>query len=180
MRNAVLGVTLVLAVSCSRGINEELLTQHRNLGKAYYENPATQKEAAAEFQQALQLAPNSAREKVNYALALLRASGRDAEAVKLLLEVQEQEPSLPHTWFNLGLYYKRQGDVNGAITQFEGMIKRVPTEPIGHYQLGALYRLVNRNADAQAQFERATDLDPLLAAALFQLFNIHRQSGNVA
>src|SRR5580658_872229 len=116
-------IALLMQTACSRQINEDLLTQHRNLGKAFYENPATQQEAVREFQQALEIVPDSAREKLNYALALLRASGRDEEVVRLLQEVQRQDPSLPHTWFNLGIYYKRQGDVKRAIAQFEGMIE---------------------------------------------------------
>ena len=52
-----------------------LLDQHRNLGKAFYENPTTQQEAVAEFQQALAIAPDSARDKLNYALALLKVPG---------------------------------------------------------------------------------------------------------
>ncbi|MBZ5636031.1 MAG: FG-GAP-like repeat-containing protein, partial [Acidobacteriia bacterium] len=171
---------VLIGTSCSRQVNEDLLAQHRSLGKAFYENPATQKEAVQEFEQALKLAPDSAREKLNYALALLRASGHDEEAVRRLQEVQRQDPSLPHTWFNLGIYYKRQGDTNRAIAQFEGMIARAPSEPIGHYQLGALYRQVNRTMDAQTQFERARELDPLLAAAPFQLYNLQRLAGNTA
>ncbi len=57
------------------------------------------------------------------------------------------------------------------------MIELVPNEPIGHYQLGTLYRLSGRTADAIAQFQRASELNPLLAAAHFQLFNLYRQAG---
>ena len=166
--------------ACSRRDAGEVLTQHRNLGKAYYENPATTRQAVEEFRQALDLEPHSAREQVNYALALLRAGGRDEEAVRLLLDAQQQDPALPHTWFNLGLYYKRHGDINRAITQFQGMLARAPYEPIGHYQLGALYRQAGRNSEAQAEFERAAALDPLLAAARFQLFNLYRATGDTA
>lgn len=172
------GVTLLWQTACSRPSNPEALAQHRNLGKAFYENPATQQEAVREFQQALELAPDSARDKMNYALALLRASGRDEEAVRRLQEVQRQDPALPHTWFNLGIYYKRRGDASQALTQFEGMVARTPREPIAHYQLGALYRQLNRTAEAQTQFEQAAELDPTLAAAPFQLYNLHRQAGN--
>src|SRR3979409_817756 len=35
---------------------EERLARHRNLGKAFYENPTTQVEAVAEFRRALELA----------------------------------------------------------------------------------------------------------------------------
>jgi Flp pilus assembly protein TadD len=168
---------LLLQAACSRQNNVELLTGHRNLGKAFYENPATIQEAVREFQEALRLAPDSAREKLNYALALMRAN-REEEAVPRFEEVQRQAPSLPHTWFNLGIYYKRRGDANRAAAQFEGMIARTPGEPIAHYQLGTLYRQLNRNAEAQAQFERAAELDPLLAAAPFQLYNLYRVAGD--
>src|SRR5579862_2447881 len=119
-------IALLLQAACSRQNQniDEPLAQHRNLGKAFYENPTTHQDAVKEFKQALDLAPGSAREKLNYALALLRGSGHDEEAVKLLNDVQRQDPKLPHTWFNLGIYYKRQGDANRALTQFEGMIAR--------------------------------------------------------
>ncbi len=168
----------ILAVACSKPPNQNLLDQHRNLGKAFYENPTTQQQAVQEFQQALELAPDSARDKLNYALALLKVQGRGDDAIKLLEEVQRQDPSLPHTWFNLGIYYKRQGDATKAIAQFEGMLARTPNEAIAHYQLGTLYKQTNRRKEAQAQFEKAAELDPLLAAARFQLYNLLRVEGN--
>ncbi len=171
-------LAFILAAGCSKPRNQDLLDQHRNLGKAFYENPTTQQEAVREFQQALAIAPDSARDKLNYALALLKVQGREAEAVQLLQEVQRQDPSLPHTWFNLGIYYKRQGDTKRAIEQFEGMLARAPDEAVAHYQLGTLYNQMDRRKEAQAQFEKAAELDPLLAAARFQLYNLHRLEGN--
>ncbi len=111
---------VLMAVSCSKPQNQNLLDQHRNLGKAYYENPTTQQEAVREFQQALAIAPDSARDKLNYALALLKVQGREEEAIKLLQDVQRQDPALPHTWFNLGIYYKHQGDAKRAIAAIRG------------------------------------------------------------
>jgi len=180
LRRGLAAGLVLLTAACSRRNSEELLTEHRNLGKAFYENPAMHQQAVREFRQALDLAPSSAREKVNYALALLRASGHDEEAERLLVEAQHQDPALPHTWFNLGILYKRRGDVYRALAQFEGMIARAPAEPVGHYQLGALYRQVQRNGEAQAQFERAAELDPQMAAAPFQLYSLNRQSGHEA
>src|ERR1700751_3853277 len=81
---------------------EEALQRHRNLGKAFYENPTTHAEAIAEFKKALDLAPSSVPEKLNYALALLRG-GRAPEAIPLLQDVQKRDPKLPYTWFNLGI-----------------------------------------------------------------------------
>jgi tetratricopeptide (TPR) repeat protein len=178
-RWGIVAFAFILAAACSKPPrNQNLLDQHRNLGKAFYENPTTQQEAVREFQQALAIAPNSARDKLNYALALLKVQGREEEAIKLLQEVQRQDPSLPHTWFNLGIYYRRQGDAKRAIEQFEGMLARTPDEAIAHYQLGTLYNQTNRRSEAQAQFEKAAELDPQLAAARFQLYNLYRLEGN--
>ena len=38
----------------------------------------------------------------------------------LLKDVQKRDPKLPHTWFNLGIYYRKNGDAEQAIAQFEG------------------------------------------------------------
>jgi tetratricopeptide (TPR) repeat protein len=155
---------------------EEALQRHRNLGKAFYENPTTHAEAIAEFKKALDLAPTSVQEKLNYALALLRG-GRAAEAIPLLVDVQKRDPKLPHTWFNLAIYYKQSNEPEKSKAQFEQFIKLVPNEPIGHYQLGTLLRAEDRRADAEAQFRRAAELDPQLAAAHFQLYNLYRTGG---
>jgi tetratricopeptide (TPR) repeat protein len=177
-RLSLAAIALILPASCSRQRDENALARHRNLGKALYENPTTKQEAVREFQQALEIAPDSARDRLNYALALLRVEGREQDAVKLLREVQRKDPSLPHTWFNLGIYYNRRGDAQLAIAQFEGMIARTPEEPIAHYQLGTLYQQMKRTAEARAQFETAARLDPQLAGARFQLFNSYRLAGD--
>src|SRR5712692_11344840 len=69
----------------------DALWHHRNLGKAFYENPTTHRQAVDEFKKALDLAPASARERVNYGLALLRA-GKTADGVAQLLRAQRQDP----------------------------------------------------------------------------------------
>lgn len=172
------GAVILLLLRTGSGAADpaEIIQRHKNLGKAFYENPTTRAQAIVEFKKALDLAHGSVPEKLNYALALLRGN-RTAEGIGLLEEVQHLDPSLPHTWFNLGLNYKKSGDTQKAIAQFERMIALVPNEAIGHYQLGALYRSVGRTADAVAQFERAAKLDRLLAAPHFQLYNLERQGG---
>src|SRR5262249_39337894 len=155
---------------------EDALQRHRNLGKAFYENPTTHSEAIAELKKALDLAPASVPEKLNYALALLRGD-RAPEGVKLLEDVQRRDPALPHTWFNLGLHYKQSNDRDRALAQFERLVQLAPSEPIARYQLGTIYRALGRGPEAIAEFERASKLDPQLAAAHFQLYNLYRTSG---
>ncbi len=167
----------LLAILSSAAVPDtaERLEQARNLGKAFYENPTTAAEAVAEFQKALDLAPNSDREKLNYALALLR-DGKSDQAVPLLQEVQKHDPSLPYTWFNLGIFYKKQGEDELAIAQFRQMIKLTPDEPIAHYQLANLVKL-DHPEEAIAEFEKARQLNPNLVGVHYQLSSLYRQAG---
>ncbi|MFN9920545.1 MAG: tetratricopeptide repeat protein [Acidobacteriota bacterium] len=151
----------------------------RNLGKAFYENPTTQKEAVTTLKQALDLAPTSPRERLNYGLALLRA-GQSPAAITELLAVQKQRPDLPHTWFTLGIEYKKQGESEKALTQMQGALRLDPREPIIHYNLGVLFKQLGNVPAAIAAFEQASKLDSNLAGAHFQLFNLYRQSGRPA
>ncbi len=155
--------------------SSERLWHHRNLGKAFYENPVTQYEAVEELKKALDLAPDSARERLNYGLALL-AAGKTAEGIVELRKAQQQDPSLPHSWFNLGIAYKRDSQYELAVEQLEGMIARVADDPIAHYNLGVLYRLTGRGEDSLRHIERAAALDPNLAGPQFQLATAYRKA----
>src|SRR5450432_126000 len=68
------------------------LWHHRNLGKAFYENPTTQVQAVDEFRKALALAPNSVRERINYGLSLLRA-GDPKGGLEELQKAQQADPN---------------------------------------------------------------------------------------
>jgi hypothetical protein len=154
----------------------EQLLRHRNLGKAFYENPTTQLMAVGEFRKALDLAPDSVRERVNYGLALLRA-GKTGDGVRELEAAQKQDPAVPHTWFNLGVVFKKESRYESAIPQFEGMLRLVPDEPVSHYNLGVLYKLTGKADLALQHFEASTRLNPNLAGPHFQLFNAYRLAG---
>jgi len=159
--------------------NEERLWRQRNLGKALFETPTTQAQSVAELKKALDLAPDSVRERINYGIALLRTGNTEA-AIPELLKAQKQDPSLPYTWFNLGIAYKRQAQYEDAIRQFQGFIKLLPDEPVAHYNLGLMYNLTNREADALKEFETAAALDDKLVAPRFQIYNMYRLLGRDA
>jgi hypothetical protein len=150
------------------------LWHYRNLGKAFYENPTTQRQAVDEFKKALALAPDSLRERVNYGLALLRA-GDVTPGMEQLQKAQKADPKLPHTWFNLGIALKKQGELDTALTQFQGMARLVPNEPVTHYQMGSVLKARGDQAAAVKEFETARALDPRLAAPHFQLYGLYRQ-----
>jgi len=153
----------------------ERLAQARNLGKALFENPTTHDEAVEQFKKALDLAPNSARERVNYGLALLHA-GKTPEGIAELEKAQKQDPKIPHTWFNLGIAFKKDSRYDEAIAQFQGMVRLVPDEPVSHYNLGYLYRLSGKPDAAVKEFELSEKYNPNLAGPHFALYNAWRQS----
>src|SRR6266566_8487145 len=155
-------VAVLLAGADSARVKQDELWRHRNLGKAFYENPTTQVQAVDEFKKALDLAPTSARERLNYGLALLRAANTK-EGVAELEKAQKQDPKIPHTWFNLGIVYKKDSQYDKAITQLERMIQLVPDEPKSHYNLAVLYKLNGKLEAALKEFEISAKLDRNLA-----------------
>ncbi len=175
---AIVGLSLsalVLSLLYPADTRQERLARHINLGKAFYENPATPKEAVEQFRQALALNPASAREHLNYGLSLLRA-GVTKEGVAELEKARSIDPALPHPYFNLGVVFKKEGDFPRALKEFQQMVRLVPDEPVTHYNLGTLYKLEGQTEKALAEFETAARLDPTLAAPHFQLFNTYRIS----
>ena len=155
---------------------EEQLAQLRNLGKAFYENPVTKQEAVDTFRKALALAPDSARERLNYGLALVRNGDVDQGEAEIV-KVQKQDPSLPHTWFNLGILYKKKGETQKALEQLRHMEELAPDEPVTHYNVGTLYKQTGKMAEALKEFETAAKLDINFAAPRFQIFDLYRQQG---
>src|ERR1700681_798240 len=140
MKRLLFILVVALCAAQTGGSPEERLWHYRNLGKAYYENPTDQAKAADVFRKALDMNPASARERLNYGLALLRA-GKTKEGVAEIEKAQKQDPKIPHTWFNLGIAYKKDSQYDKAITQLEGMTRLVPDEPKTHYNLAVLYKL---------------------------------------
>ena len=176
LTGAVFALVGALVASGAQGpATGEQLQQHRNLGKAFYENPATQYDAVGELEKALALAPDSARERVNYGLALLRA-GQAEKGIVELEKAQKQDPSIPHTWFNLGIAYKQASQYDKATAQLERMVQLAPDDPISHYNLGVLYKLAGRLDDAIREWQRAAALDAKLAGPHFQLATAYRQT----
>src|ERR1017187_2884945 len=171
---ALCGIGWMLSAPLSRA-DEERLWRFRNLGKAFYENPTTQRQAVDELRKARDLAPGSAREIVNYGLALLRA-GDTAEGIAQLEKAQKLDPKLPYTWFNLGIAFKKQAEFDRALPLFQQMARLVPLDPPTHYQIGSLYKMSGDLPAAVREFERARDLNPRLAGPHFQLYGLYRQT----
>ena len=118
---AALPLILLAAVFAADPPNSaERLEQHRNLGKAFYENPTTQAQAVAEFKKALELAPHSKREKLNYGLALLRAGKTSRGRGAVEGGPARRSETAAHLVQSRHLL-KKNGEADQAIRQFERM-----------------------------------------------------------
>lgn len=166
---------LAPAQTQGRAAEQIALQEARNLGKAFYETPGSSQQAVEQLKKALDLNPGSAREHLNYGLALLRAGQRE-EGMAQVVSAQKIDRSLPHTYFNLGIEYKKAGEVEKAIDQLLQMEKLVPDEAKTQYNLGALYKQIGNTRRAIEKFELTIRLDPSLAAPHFQLFGILRRT----
>src|SRR6266446_1093525 len=111
------------------------------------------------------------------ALLPLHRAAKTKEGIAELEKAQKQDAKIPHTWFNLGIVYKKDSEYDKAIQQLEGMTKLVPDEPKTHYNLAVLYKLNNKADAALKEFEISAKLDPTLAGPHFQLYNAYRQAG---
>jgi Flp pilus assembly protein TadD len=154
---------------------EEEIQRHRNLGKALFENPISVAQAPEEFKNALELAPDSDRDRLNYGITLMKA-GHVPEGMAELMKVQKTSPQLPHSWFNLGIEYIREGEAEKAIAQLSQLVKLAPREPVAHHNLGVALKSAGRLEEARREFEEAARLRPGFAAPHFQLYNLFRQA----
>src|ERR1700691_5171481 len=117
----VAALVLLLGADVAR-VEQDRLGRLRNLGKAFYENPTTQPQAVDEFKKALDLAPNSARERVNSGLALLPA-GKTKKGIAELERAQKRAPKLPPTWSTLDVPFKKEGNQAPAVAHLEGLLR---------------------------------------------------------
>ena len=121
--------------------------------------------------------PHSARERLNYGLALLRA-GKTKEGVDELLKVQKQDPAAtaylvqPRHRVSQG---RRRGKGHAAVRAHDRNWFRTSPSRTTTWE-----RCTNRPARStkRSSSSRAPrELDPNLAAPHFQLYNVYRQQG---
>jgi tetratricopeptide (TPR) repeat protein len=174
-RILLVGAAALLAAQ-SQAPDGERLAMLRNLGKAFYENPTTHKQSAETLGQVVAANPSSAKDRLNWGLALLR-SGETQKGMAELERVQKAAPEIPHTWFNLAIQWKKFGETDKALEQIRQFVKLAPNDPPGHYNLGVLLRQKGDLAGAVAAFEKTAQLEARLFGPHFQLFNLYRQMG---
>ncbi len=149
-------------------VDGEELWHHRNLGKAYYENPTTHPQAEEEFARAVALS-GALRDHVNYGLTLLQV-GKFDKAVEVLQHAEGLEKAqslqgsrLLHIPFALGIAFKKRAEISDsaadrerAIAYLQAVIQVEPEEPMANYNLAMLLEEVDQNLGrALPRFEAA-------------------------
>jgi tetratricopeptide (TPR) repeat protein len=123
-------------------------------------------EAADALRQAIKLQPDFAGAHTTLAAVLRQlgdAAGAATEA-KAGAEISQEKNGMQAATFatNSGRRLLGVGDVDGAISQLRSAIASSPNFAQAHYQLGLALIQKGQKQDAEAEFQRARELDPHL------------------
>ncbi len=130
-----------------------------------YRNKGDIDRAMADLNQAITLDPN-------YAFAhflrgdLYRKKGDLARAMADMNDTLRLDPNYPLAYFNRGRLSFMLGNGPAALTDFGMAIKLEPKDSMSYFDRGVAYYVIgDRNADAEADFRKATELNPTDAYA---------------
>jgi tetratricopeptide (TPR) repeat protein len=128
-------------------------------------------EALQALRRAVELSPDSPQAHHTLAMALARFGELD-EARRAYERTLKLDPELKAAHGSLAVIMAAQGDVDGALVHFTEALRRETDAAAAaryHYLRGKLYRQRNMPAAAARDFERALQLNPLLAKAYLEL-----------
>ena len=160
---------------------------HSNLGVILM-STGREPEAAAEFEAAVRLTPDSPDYRVNLGLALAQMPGRMADAIAEYQTALRTDPSFPAAHLNLGLALTSMpGRLEDAIAEYRKAIAAyqaaVRSEPYmweAHFNLGLAYaQMAGREADTIAEYRTALRMKPDSALAHFHLGNTFHKMGRL-
>lgn len=144
------------------------------------------KEAISELTYVLQVKPNC-YEAVLLSGIVAEMSGKNEEAARLYLQLV----SKPGEWQRTdahherdavlglaGVYVKLQRYVD-AIALYEQLLQKIGKSAVLWAQLGMAQLMLERNAEATASFEKATELSPGVGEYLGRLGDLYRDAGRI-
>ncbi len=133
-------------------------------------------DAAAEFQQVVEMTPDAAAAHVNLGIAWFNE--RDFAAARAaLLKARDLDPASPHAHYNLGLIDKLEGDTEAALAAFDRVVRMDPNDSMAWYYLGSLQATAGRLEEAEQALRRAILLTPEHESAHFSLGNVLIRAG---
>lgn len=133
--------------------------------------------AAAEthFTEAIKAAPQDYHAYADRGLVRALAE-RYEEARNDLIRASDLAPEMPAVEYNWAMYYKLQGQLDGALTHFQNVLKKEPKNAWTLYGIATIYADRGETEPALTYLERAIAADPTVADAArsqdhFRLFH---------
>jgi Flp pilus assembly protein TadD len=115
--------------------------------------------AVTTLQRALELEPDD-QETLVLLVDVLVASGRDAEAQPYMAKLPAGAGVDPVTFLNLGIKRYNEGDLEGAMQQFQRVVAEHPETAIAYFYRGLAHLALEKPAEAKADFEKFIALEP--------------------
>jgi predicted O-linked N-acetylglucosamine transferase (SPINDLY family) len=109
----------------------------------------------------------------------LAQKGALVDAERLLRELLERDPSFARAYNALGVVQLQLGDLDAAEFSLLNALRLAPGDPRVHINLGNLYGIQRRAANAGRHLHEAVRLDPGNATASFNLAAYLRDQGRV-
>jgi protein O-mannosyl-transferase len=122
--------------------------------------------------------PPSARDKYNFANALLQAD-RVPEAIRNYEAALALEPHLPEVHVNLGNALQRADRPAEALEHYAAALKVSPRNAKAHYNWGNALVKLNRTLAAGQQYQLALQLDPTYPEAHLSLADVLAETGRL-
>lgn len=125
-----------------------------------YERGGQWAKAEADFEYALQLAPDQPN-VLNYLGYAWVEQGHQVDRARRMIErAVEQRPNDGAFVDSLGWVQLRQGDTEGALKNLERAVELQPEDPVINAHLGDALDAVGRRREAEFQWRRALNLNP--------------------
>jgi len=121
------------------------------------------REAAAQYQQALDLEPGNESAYVGLALAY-EHTGNIAAAEQTYQSAIQAHPNSPYCYNSLGTFYYRREEYDKAVQMFQKVITLAPEGHAAYVNLGATYVDMGHFADAIEPLKKSIAIRPTVAA----------------
>jgi tetratricopeptide (TPR) repeat protein len=115
--------------------------------------------AETDLKEAMQLDPDSANIKLQYANLLWKLKKKD-EARQLYGDVLAKDPTNRFALESLGYLYREDGDVKTAAEYFTKLAQAYPDDYVPYLAMGDLYASVGQYKEAEVNYEKAYKIAP--------------------
>ncbi|MGB6089862.1 MAG: tetratricopeptide repeat protein [Candidatus Binataceae bacterium] len=102
------------------------------------------------------------------------------EAVKLLWQATDIDPTLEDSYVYLGLYYNSRSDFANVVKVYQKLVKYNPNQTSAYLNIGEAYMSFSppRAGDALIYYRKAYEVDPKNTFAALRIGQILAQNGN--